>query len=270
MSPASTGSGGPAGAPAAPPDSRLASDFAGSLTVGPDGTPWVSTRDGVARFDGDTWHTPISGEDVSGEPVRALAVSDDGAVWVALGSRRSDTTGSRVICYADGAPTTYTRDDGVPDNSKALAIAHDGTVWVGSDGGVARFDGGQWTTFTTDDGLPAYDVRAVAVRGHTVWAGTTNGLARFDGDQWHTATSDDGPLGLTPTNPVAEGRVQAVAVDDDGIVWAATDDSLSRFDGSQWTTAGDAVPPVNIEALAVSDEAVWVGARTGLLRFDRD
>lgn len=253
-----------------PPDNRLASDLAGALTVGPDGTAWVSTRHGVARFDGDTWHTPISGEDVSGEPVRALAVSDDGAVWVALGSRQSATTGSRVIRYVDGAPTTYTRDDGVPYNPKALAIAHDGTVWVGSEGGVARFDAGQWTTFTTDDGLPAYKVQALAVRGHTVWAGTANGLARFDGDQWHTATSDDNPLGLPPGNPVAEGNVQAVAVDDDGIVWAATHDSLSRFDGSQWTTAGDAAPPVDAETLAVNDDAVWIGTRTRLWRFDRD
>ncbi|MBO6515564.1 MAG: T9SS type A sorting domain-containing protein [Bacteroidia bacterium] len=43
----------------------------------------------------------------------------------------------------------------------------------------------KWTSFTKDDGLPENDVKAVAIRDGKVWLATINqGVAVFEGDKW--------------------------------------------------------------------------------------
>lgn len=48
-----------------------------SVAAGPDGTIWVATTSGLARFDGVTWSTFYRGIGFS-----AVSVAPDGTVWV--------------------------------------------------------------------------------------------------------------------------------------------------------------------------------------------
>ena len=47
---------------------------------------------------------------------------------------------------------TWTQSDGLPQDSiRSLAQTTDGFLWIGTDDGLARFDGYSFTTFTTDN-----------------------------------------------------------------------------------------------------------------------
>ncbi len=62
---------------------------------------------------------------------------------------------------------------------------------------VGIFDAEVATTFTTDDGLPDNDVLSVAVTSNdVVYAGTAQGLARFQDGKWVQATDYNGPVKL--------------------------------------------------------------------------
>ena len=88
--------------------------------------------------------------------------------------------------------TVYTSDNsGLPDNRvNEVKIDDDGNIWVGTEKGLARFDGTNWATWNpANSGLPFSKIRALAVDGQgNVWVGQvkrTNqdlpgGLARFD------------------------------------------------------------------------------------------
>jgi hypothetical protein len=52
---------------------------------------------------------------------------------------------------------------------------------------IAPYD--RWRTFTTNDGLPSDKAFAVRVAGQRVWVGTDAGLAYYEGGRWHKLTA---------------------------------------------------------------------------------
>src|SRR5580765_2580853 len=80
-------------------------------------------------------------------------------------------------------------DQGLPQNTVfAMAQTRDGYLWVGTEAGLARFDGVAFTTYNTTNtgGLPDnYVSSLLADRGDTLWTGSwIGGAARFTGDKF--------------------------------------------------------------------------------------
>src|SRR5690242_14283356 len=79
--------------------------------------------------------------------------------------------------------TTWSIQEGLPQIS-ALTIAqgHQGYIWVGTQNGLARFDGVRFTTYTPDSepALPGIYIRTL-LRGRDgrMWIGTYKGLAVY-------------------------------------------------------------------------------------------
>ena len=101
---------------------------------------------------------------------------------------------------AGGSPQTLTfrswqREQGLPQTSvRALAQTRDGYLWVGSEDGVARFDGVRFVSFGLREGLRGGSVRALLEdsRG-ALWIGTVGGgLTRWQDGQFTTFTMRDG------------------------------------------------------------------------------
>jgi hypothetical protein len=122
------------------------------VALGTDGTVWVGSASGLARFVPTTsvwttWHPAA----VSGGPP-SLASNDV-----------RDVTVARGVSIA--------------------GVARD-IIWVATAAGVSRFDPSipSFTTFTTDDGLPSNSVRAIVVlkNGDKVF-GTDSGVAQYKG-----------------------------------------------------------------------------------------
>jgi signal transduction histidine kinase/ligand-binding sensor domain-containing protein len=112
------------------------------------------------------------------------------------------------------------REQGLPQNSvRALAQGHDGYLWVGSDDGLARFDGVRFVSFGMREGVPSGPVCTLFEdSGGTLWIGSLNGgLTRRKNGQFNTLTMRDG---------LPADSITALAEDIEGQLWVGTDAGL--------------------------------------------
>ncbi|HVZ60918.1 MAG TPA: two-component regulator propeller domain-containing protein, partial [Terriglobales bacterium] len=131
-----------------------------------------------------------------------------GKGWVfsdmAIATSFSDFIGARELEPAStgGTPShgsftfrSWQREDGLPHNSiRAITQTREGYLWVGSDEGLARFDGIRFVSFGLRDGLHSGAVRALLEdRDGALWVGTMGGgLARFKDGRFSTITTPEG------------------------------------------------------------------------------
>ncbi|EEF63134.1 histidine kinase [Pedosphaera parvula Ellin514] len=115
---------------------------------------------------------------------------------------------------------SWQREQGLPQNSvRALAQTRDGYIWVGSDGGVARFDGLRFVSFGLREGLGSGPVRTLFgdTRG-TLWIGSAGGgLTSYRDGQFTTFTIRDG---------LPADSITALAEDSQGRLWVGTEAGL--------------------------------------------
>src|SRR5581483_5755975 len=124
--------------------------------------------------------------------------------------------------------TVWSQQNGLPqDTVRAITQTPDGFLWLGTDEGLARFDGYEFVAFgKSQGGLPANSVNALAAGPDgSLWIGTPSGLTRYAHGQFRTFTQRDGLPG---------NAVSALLVDHAGILWVVAGGSLSRFDGSRF------------------------------------
>lgn len=168
--------------------------------------------------------------------------------------------GESVAGGRDRWPLTFRswqREQGLPQNPvRALAQTADGYLWIGSEGGVARFDGVRFFTLGMREGLRTSPVNCLCGdRSGALWIGTSGGgLAR-----WHEGKL----INLARKDGLPADSVTALAQDHLGRLWIGTEsglviwhegrlsrtESLSAFDGRA------------VRALFQDDSGVmWVGA----------
>lgn len=141
----------------------------------------------------------------------------------------------------------YTTAQGLP-TQEVTALFQDaaGYVWVGTDSGLARYDGRFFDTVTERDGLTDNRVTAITqdARG-VIWVATASGISRL--------------LGLEPLPSLTPGLdgtlVRAVAKHGDAMLAASTD-GIFRIDAS-----GNATRLSTVDALSLAVDPgnrVWV------------
>jgi ligand-binding sensor domain-containing protein/signal transduction histidine kinase len=119
--------------------------------------------------------------------------------------------------------TVWTQEHGLPqDTIRAIAQTGDGYLWMGTEEGLARFDGYDFTVFTKDKGdWPGNAVTALSPgRGGALWIGTPEGLVCYRNKRFTTYTTKDG---------LADKVVYSVIEDHDGAVWVASGVTLTRM-----------------------------------------
>jgi ligand-binding sensor domain-containing protein len=210
----------------------------------------TTAQGGVFRWDGSSWSQIDDARAATG--AGALAVADDGTMWVG-----NDNVGG--ISRYDGVTwTAYSGKDATVLAGQVLTIVPlaDGTVLVGTESGVALFDGARWTGWTSAEiGLRGNISVTVGTDG-TVWAAGGSeangavGVASFDGDGWSLYGPEHGLPGetrLTIAVPVAT---------EDG-VFVATGAGVYQLGGEQWTQ----VLPVEEQATRADPPASLAGVR---------
>ncbi|MCC7302448.1 MAG: hypothetical protein IT233_07395 [Bacteroidia bacterium] len=102
--------------------------------------------------------------------------------------------------------------------------------WVGTDWGLAGFDGSTWTIYTTSNsGIPDNSVRSLAFdKNGDLWVGSfMSGLARFDGSNWTVYN--------TSNSGIPDNFIKAIAFDTAGFLWVGTPSGLGKYDWNSWT-----------------------------------
>jgi signal transduction histidine kinase len=129
-------------------------------------------------------------------------------------------------------------------------------VWVGTDNGIARWDGSKFSTA----GLPASLNRVQALtmirdRDGNIWIGTPTGLVRLDASG--TVSLDDRGSGSLAVTTLFEDR--------EGNIWSGSARGIERFRGSAFLTYVDAPSrsgnygPIHVDAR----QRTWFGPVEG-------
>jgi ligand-binding sensor domain-containing protein/signal transduction histidine kinase len=156
---------------------------------------------------------------------------------------------------------TWQTAEGLPLNSvEAIARTPDGYLWIGTQEGLARFDGNRFTVFdrSTEAALPDKWISAlyVDVSGR-LWIGTRGGMAIFENGRF------------SPYNQVASlmhASIRVILKDSTGRIWVGTETGLVEIDGESSRVFGtaDGLRDSSIEALLEDrNHVLWVSTATG-------
>ena len=176
-----------------------------------------------------------------------------------IGSARTRPTASQMRAR------TWDDRNGLPQNAvQAIAQSPDGYVWMGTQEGLARFDGVRFVTFdrNTDPALARPYVWALhADADNTLWIGTEEaGVIRKVGDRYEAFDTTRG-LPHPWVTQIERGR--------SGTLWVGTMGGVGRMVGDRFEAIVEGLPAPGVSAL-LDDGArgVWVGTFGGLARID--
>lgn len=196
---------------------------------------------------------------------------------------------------------------GLPQNDVlAITPTRDGYLWLGTEEGLARFDGVHFVVLDSRNtpGLKNNTITALFEdRDRNLWIGTLGGLFRMtrgaiaaypvpDGFSGRCVTAfyqdaegalwvatDGGGVGrlrngqftvYTTRNGLARNGVFSISGGRDGSVWFGTHGGLNQWKNGQFTTytTGNGLPNDDVRALSEDAQGgVWIGTRTGLSLF---
>ncbi len=232
-----------------------------SLAIAADGTPWVGTQAGPARFDGERFVTDPRLQALAGKRIYSLFGDRDGSVWFApLDMGLCRLTATRFDC-----------DDTLPglrgETVRSMFEDREGNLWVGTtSSGVHRFSNSKLVTATGP--LASNAVRAVhEQRDGTLWVGTDGaGLARYVDQQLDPAPA----LNLQLPSQL----VRAIETDVDGHVWVGGTEGVTRFDAdgrARQFGIADGLPGTIVFAFAPAQAGgLWTGTLQGVARIVGD
>lgn len=156
--------------------------------------------------------------------------------------------------------------DGLPQNTvQAIVQTKDGYLWLGTEDGLARFDGVTFTVFNrnnTPEIKNNYITALFESSEGNLWIGTRGGgVIRFKDRKFKAFSQKEG---------LAQDTVRAIGEDAEGAIWIGTSDGLSRFKDDKFTTFDetDGLPSDNIRAiLGERNNQLWIGSTEGITLF---
>lgn len=198
-------------------------------------------------------------------------------------------------------------DQGLPENDvRAITPTRDGYLWIGTEEGLARFDGVHFVVFdsrNTPEFKNSFVTALFEDRDGTLWIGTLGGLFRMrrgtiaaypvpegfagrivtafyqdaEGALW--IATDGGGAGrllngkltvYTTKDGLARNSVFAIGGSHDGSVWLGTRGGLNRWKNGQFTTytTANGLPNNDVRAICEDPQGgLWIGTGAGLSLF---
>lgn len=157
---------------------------------------------------------------------------------------------------------SWQTEDGLPSNTiRWITQTTDGFMWLGTEAGLARFDGSKFVTFGPREGLPAVAVSALtAARDGALWVGYWRyGLFRLQNNEFTSFTTANG----LPSN-----TIRSISEGTDGTLWIGTSGGLARWTGKDFAAVPNPPNLSDMQAiLARRDGVVWVNFAPRTLRI---
>jgi ligand-binding sensor domain-containing protein/signal transduction histidine kinase len=217
-----------------------------------DGYLWLGTQEGLARFDGlnftvfDKENTPA----FKSNDIRFLVEDRRQRLWI--------STSYGLVCRHNGQFTSFTVNEGLPDNSIGPVVEDaKGNVWIGTAGGLSRFENGNFKTFTTEQGLSRNVIQTLCARADgSVLVGTSAGIQSLRDDHFSSFTLPD---------YVSLANITAIAETEDRGLWFGTLDGLVRVNGAgsaPLTLSNNRVSALRVDRA----DTLWVATSGGVVR----
>jgi len=164
--------------------------------VAADGSAWFVTDSRLIHFEKGQWSIPlIDGMQRLNGALLAISCAPDGSIWVT-----GEQAGAWKVTGADGLFHADRLE--LPGDLRSLAclailIDRRGWVWLGSDSGLAVWNGKSWRHLTQESGLISNDLNQGALRESqdgSIWIGTSGGVSRLAHPE---LVFDEQPLGIS-------------------------------------------------------------------------
>lgn len=181
--------------------------------------------------------------------------------------------------------------DGLPQNSINCINQDDkGFFWIGTNGGLARFDGYDFVNYTKQEGLPRNEISDfLKTRDGNFWLATKGGLVKFtpNGTIFNqviksTEVAGLGGVPMFMTYPLPDSPSNSVTKllqDSKGIIWIGTEKNVYTLIENE---SGISILPVDLHnSSSVQNDfvyalyedrnnAVWIGTENSLIRIGAD
>ena len=156
-------------------------------------------------------------------------------------------------------------DEGLPHNQvRCIFQTHDGYLWIGTQQGLARFDGLTFTIFN-EHNTPALPNNIITSFAETsdgsLWIGTSGGLARYQNGRFTGYGLADGLKAET---------VNDLCVAPDGSLWIGGRAGITRWKNEKFVNDIDtsAYDMLGLRHIGVDrNKAVWIAAGFDALRY---
>jgi len=159
----------------------------------------------------------------------------------------------------------WTLENGLPQNTvQVLVQSHDGFLWIGTELGLARFDGVSFLVLDhgSNSVFPDAEVRCVldSKTDGTLWIGTSDGIVRL---------KNDNRLLITPKNGLPGNSIRGMAQTSDGVIWVWTEAGLARLVHERFQAApSEGLPGGTITSIAPdATGGLWLGTTSGVAVF---
>jgi len=157
---------------------------------------------------------------------------------------------------------SWTSEDGLPQNTvMAIAQTADGYLWLGTEEGLARFDGVSFTIFdpsNTPEIKNNFILALYVDKEDNLWIGTNDGISRFKDGRFTSFTTHDG---------LSNNIVRGFCEDKNGTLWIATDGGgLNAFKDGKFTsyTTKDGLSGNKVMTVYGDREGnLWIGTYEG-------
>ena len=199
----------------------------------------------------------------NGDKINCL-ISEGDNIWVGTdggGLVRINDLNCQTIFYNKG-------NSDLPSNIiNTIAIDKKGNKWIGTELGLAKFDGIKWSIYkNSNSGLPYNKVKGIAIKDdNEIWiiseekmvyldfAGYyyNSALTKFDGNKW------------TNLKGLGYGELETITIDQQGNKWIGTvEHGIIKYDGKEWTEFNNYNYNINLNditsTIVDADNNLWI------------
>jgi len=198
-----------------------------------------------------------SAQGLSRSPVTSVAQTPNGDLWVGTRDDGISRLGARTLSIRKG----------LPDPKVNCLLANgDRDLWIGTDNGIARWNGSEVTAAGIPASLHHFHALTMARdRDANIWVGTNSiGLLRFN---------SHGVASLNEDDSVAREAVTAVFEDREGNLWIGSANGLERLRDSTFVSysAPEGLPTGGSNPVFVdSENRMWFPPVAGGLWWVKD
>jgi ligand-binding sensor domain-containing protein/signal transduction histidine kinase len=226
------------------------------LLTGGDGSLWIASRGGMARWQNGQIK-PLTDSALTTNEIMSLCLDAKGALWMGA-SRGVQRLEDQIIFSsrtANGHPLRAIR---------ALFSDSEGTLWIGGGNGLTLEKEGVFRYYPKGEGATAIISAILRDRAGNVWVGTQGGLSRFDGEKFQEEP---------PQEETASCAIHALFEDREGSLWVGSAKGLERLTGESFVTytKQHGLSQNVISSLCAGrDGSIWIGTWGGGLNRLKD
>lgn len=245
-------------------DSGLKGENFKSMAFENNGVKWFGAGGSLSKFDGKKWTNFTKDDGLTNAYILSIAIDNANVKWLGYRSYGLDTFDDKSFrSYFNTGTGPYTKNLITARIIESIAVDSRNNIWVGSESGLAKYNGSAWSTSYKYENENLYILCIAIDNAGNIWCGTTKGVFKHDGLEWTDYSKKDTSI---------IGQVNAIKIDESGKIWCGYyQKGIKMFNGSEWKsyTTKDGLLQNDIGAVVIDKNGdKWFGTWTGgLSRF---